>query len=103
MPVVILQRDGTPGVTAAQFNDANQQHLVNEVALVRLLIAKGLITQDEYSRAHMRATAEVDQVYAEHRESVIRQMAGLPPEEPDGPDADSPNNDASEGGNDNDG
>lgn len=113
MPVVILQRDGTPGVTASQFNDANQQHLVNEVAVVRLLIDKGLITQAEYSRAHMRATAEVDQVYAAHRESVIRQMAGLPPDEPDGPDVDSPDagnidadgpdNDANRGGNDNDG
>ena len=79
MAVLILQRDGTPGVTAGEFNDANQQHLTNTTAVVRLLIDKGLVTPEEFSRAHMQATAEIDQVFAEHRESVIRRMMGLPP------------------------
>lgn len=76
MPVLILQRDGTPGVTAGEFNDANQQHLTNTTAVVRLLIDKGLMTPEEFSRAHMQATAEIDQVFAEHREMVVRQMMG---------------------------
>ena len=84
MPVLILQRDGTPGVTAGEFNDANQQHLTNVVAVVRLLINKGIVEADEFSRAHMHATAEIDQVFAEHRESVIRQMMGLPPQDNEG-------------------
>ena len=79
MPVLILQRDGTPGVTSGQFNDANQQHLTNVTAVVRLLVDKGIVTPEEFSRAHMQATAEIDQVFAEHRESVIRRLAGLPP------------------------
>jgi hypothetical protein len=79
MPLLILQRDGTPGVPCGDFNDANQQHLTNVTAVVRLLIDKGIVTQDEFSRAHMQATAEIDQVFAEHRESVVRRMAGLLP------------------------
>lgn len=81
MPVLILQRDGTPGVTAGEFNDANQQHLTNTAAVVRLLIDKGLVTREEFSRAHLQATAEIDQVFAEYRESVIRRMMGLPVED----------------------
>ena len=79
MPVLILQRDGTPGVPCGEFNDANQQHLTNVTAVVRLLLDKGIVTREEFSRAHMQATAEIDQVFAEHRESVIRRLAGLPP------------------------
>ena len=80
MAVLILQRDGTPGVTAGEFNDANQQHLTNVTAVVRLLIDKGIASPEEFSRAHMQATAEIDQVFAEHRESVIRRMMGLSPQ-----------------------
>lgn len=88
MPVLILQRDGTPGVTSGQFNDANQQHLTNTTAVVRLLIDKGIVTSEEFSRAHMQATAEIDQVFAEHRESVIRRMMGLPAEDDEADDED---------------
>ena len=83
MPVLILQRDGTPGVTAGEFNDANQQHLTNVTAVVRLLIDKGIVEPEEYQRAHIQATAEIDQVFAARRESVIRQMMGLAPNEED--------------------
>jgi flagellar motor switch protein FliM len=86
MPVLILQRDGTPGVTAGEFNDANQQHLTNTTAVVRLLIDKGLMTPEEFSRAHMQATAEIDQTFAEHRDSVIRQMLGQIPQDEEGQD-----------------
>ena len=88
MAVLILQRDGTPGVTAGEFNDANQQHLTNTTAVVRLLIDKGIVTSEEFSRAHMQATAEIDQVFAEHRESVIRRMMGLPAEDDEADDED---------------
>ena len=87
MPVLILQRDGTPGVTAGEFNDANQQHLTNTTAVVRLLIDKGIVTPEEFSRAHMQATAEIDQTFAEFRDSVIRQMIGrIAPQEDEGQD-----------------
>jgi flagellar motor switch protein FliM len=86
MPVLILQRDGTPGVTAGEFNDANQQHLTNTTAVVRLLIDKGLMTPEEFSRAHMQATAEIDQTFAEFRDSVIRQMLGQIPQDEEGRD-----------------
>ena len=81
MPVLILQRDGTPGVTAGEFNDANQQHLTNVTAVVRLLIDKGIVEPEEYQRAHCQATAEIDQVFAERRDTVILQMMGMAPQD----------------------
>ena len=83
MPVLILQNDGTPGVSYTDFNAASMQHLINEMAILRVLMDNDIVTPEEFSRAHVQATAEVDQEWAQRREDALRSMAGVKPDDED--------------------
>lgn len=49
-------------------NEANQLHAAAYGALVILLIEKGIITRDEYDRAYIQATHDLEQEFARKRD-----------------------------------
>ena len=58
----------TPRWTEAMIADVNQAHVVNHIGLLFALLAKGVITSEDYDRGKMQATHVVDQVFAEKQE-----------------------------------
>lgn len=60
-------------VSGEQFEQANQKHLANHVAVTRLLVIKGLITDEELSAAMQAAEKEVALVFARARAEVLQE------------------------------
>lgn len=67
-------------VTADVFNQSNQAHAVNYVALAHLLTDKGLISCEELEVARAKATHFVEQEFARKREEQKREYAEKHPE-----------------------
>lgn len=75
------------GVTSKQLQEAHAATATQILALGLLLIEKGIITDDEFSRAHTQATHIVDQIVAQKQEEAddefdkahpgVRKMFGL--------------------------
>lgn len=59
------------GPSLQQVRESHIHHATNYIALVLLLVEKGVITDDELGKARTRATHMIDQVVAEQREEAI--------------------------------
>ena len=62
------------GVTAAQVDESNKAHAANAIAIVGVLVEKGICTQEEMQAAVIKATAMVDQAWAEKREAAEKEF-----------------------------
>lgn len=58
------------GITASAFNQANQAHAVNYIAIALLLQEKGIIDYADLERAHIQATHLVEQEWASKKEAA---------------------------------
>lgn len=67
--------------TREDLRDVSKTHAINYLAIVDVLIKKGVITEAEYLRSHAKATAAVDQALAqrdaEQREQLEKEHPGL--------------------------
>lgn len=62
------------GVSADLVNESNKAHAVNAVAIMDILISKGICTQEDINVALVKATALIDQAWAEKREAAEREF-----------------------------
>ncbi len=62
------------GVTPSQVDESNKAHVINNMAIVLLLIEKGIITNDELDKARTKATHIIDQVWAAKQEQARKEF-----------------------------
>ncbi len=58
------------GISAENFNQSNQAHAVNWLALAIVLVEKGILSVDEFEKARVKATHLVEQEFAKKRDAV---------------------------------
>jgi hypothetical protein len=53
-----------------QFNEANEGHVANYVAIILALINKGVLTYEDYYAAKAQATHSAEQEFARKRDAI---------------------------------
>lgn len=57
-------------VSPQQLQETSTAHVANHLALLSLLVEKGVVTEEEYTAAHVRAVHMVDQLTAARRQEA---------------------------------
>jgi len=65
-------------------DESNKAHLVQQTALIMVLMEKGIVTQKEWDRYRSQATHMVDQMWAEREAEQERAVARLRQQDPKG-------------------
>ena len=68
------------GPTKKDLQDSHVHHSTVFLALAKLLIDKGIITDEEYTKSYAKAIAIMDQIVAEKREEVDKKFKEEHPE-----------------------
>ncbi len=62
------------GVSSESLDKSNKEHIINVIALLLLLVEKGIITDDEFCKMRIRAISVVDQIWQKQVEEKRKQL-----------------------------
>lgn len=62
-------------VTIAQFRESMVAQAATNLAFVKILVHKGVCTEEEYFAARAQALSEIDQFHAQRREEELAAMS----------------------------
>lgn len=62
------------GVSSEDINRSNQAHAINAIAIMIVMVDKGLVTDEELMAARVKATQYVDQEWARKREESEKEF-----------------------------